>query len=80
MNQPPKVNDMCEAEYRARLKDLLTEIDILNIDDIIADKVAECKGDALCSFLSLEDIFDKDIEDVSNIAEVRKIKRKCKGW
>ena len=32
------------------------------IDDIIENKVAECKGEALGSFLSLGDIFERDIE------------------
>lgn len=58
---------MCEEEYKSRLKYLLTEADLPCIEDIIADKVAECKGEALCSFLSLEDIFERDIE------------RMCKG-
>ena len=55
---------MCEDEYKARLKSILKESDLPSIDDIIADKVAECKGEALGSFLTLEDIFDRDIEDV----------------
>lgn len=58
---------MCEDEYKTRLKCLLTESDLMCIDDIIADKVAECKGEALCSILSLEDVFERDIE------------RMCKG-
>lgn len=56
---------MCEAEYKSRLKNLLEESGIPNIEDIIADKVAECKGESLCSLLSLEDVFERDIEKMA---------------
>ena len=58
---------MCEDEYKTRLKDILEGANLPNIDDIIADKVADCKCEALCSILSLEDVFERDIE------------RMCKG-
>ena len=53
---------MCEEEYKSRLKYLLEESGIPNIEDIIENKVAECKGESLCSILSLEDVFERDIE------------------
>lgn len=61
---------MCEEEYKSRLKSLLEESGIPSIGDIIADKVADCKGEALGSFLSLEDIFDRDIEDVAKTGKI----------
>lgn len=56
---------MCEEEYKARLKNLLEESGIPNIEDIISDKVADCKGESLCSLLSLEDVFERDIEKMT---------------
>lgn len=61
---------MCEDEYKSRLKSILAGVELSNIDDIIADKVADCKGEALGSFLSLEDIFDRDIEDVAKTVKI----------
>lgn len=61
---------MCEDEYKTRLKSILKESDLPSIDDIIADKVAECKGEALGSFLSLEDVFERDIEDVARTGKI----------
>lgn len=61
---------MCEDEYKTRMKNLLSGLGIPHIDDIIADKVAECKGESLGSFLSLEDIFDRDIEDVAKTGKI----------
>lgn len=61
---------MCEDEYKSRLKYILEGANLPNIDDIIAEKVSECKGEALCSILSLEDVFERDIESVAKTGEI----------
>ena len=61
---------MCEEEYKSRLKNILEGVNLPNIDDIIADKVAECKGEALGSFYPLEDIFERNIEDVAKTGKI----------
>lgn len=61
---------MCEDEYKSRLKSILEGANLPNIDDIIADKVADCKGEALCSIFSLEDVFERDIEDVAKTGKI----------
>ena len=53
---------MCEEEYRAKMKCILEGSGIPCLEDIIENKVAECKGESLCSILSLEDVFEIDIE------------------
>lgn len=61
---------MCEDEYKSRLKDILSGAKLPNIDDIIADRIADCKGFSLGSFYSLEDIFDRDIENVAKTGKI----------
>ncbi len=61
---------MCEEEYKSRLKNILEGVNLPGIDDIIENKVAECKGEALGSFLSLGDIFERDIADVAKTGKI----------
>lgn len=61
---------MYEEEYRAKMKFILEGMNLPGIDDIIENKVAECKGEALGSYLSLGYIFERDIEDVAKTGKI----------
>lgn len=61
---------MCEEEYRAKMRYILEGVNLPGIEDIIENKVADCKGEALGSFLSLGDIFERDIADVAKTGKI----------
>ena len=56
---------MCEEEYRAKMRFIFESVNIPGFDDIIENKVAECKGEALGSSLFLDDIFEREVENVA---------------